>query len=72
MARQLVVPQLPRSFGNRVFAAVMSLEVFKDHGDGALRDVVSGRDGLGLDLGILGVFSNLNDSTILFYEFSPS
>ena len=23
MARQLVVPQLPRSFGNRVFAAVM-------------------------------------------------
>ena len=49
-----------------------SLEVFKDHGDGALRDLVSGRDGLGLDLGILGVFSNLNDSTILFYEFSPS
>ena len=30
----------------------LSLEVFKEHGDGALRDVISGRggDGLGLDL----------------------
>ena len=29
-----------------------SLEVFKNHGDVALRDVVSGRDGIELDLGI--------------------
>ena len=43
------------------------LEVFKNHGDVALRDVGSGHGGggLGLGLGILVVFSNLNDSVIL-------
>ena len=46
----------------------LSLEKFKNHGDVALRDVVSGHGGggLGLDLGILEVFSNFNDSLILF------
>ena len=41
-----------------------SLEVFKNHGDVALRDVVTGHGGvgLGLDLGILEVFSSLDDS----------
>ena len=36
----------------------LSLEVFKNHGDVALRDVVSGHGGgqLGLDLVILEVF----------------
>mgnify|MGYP001859334932 CR=1 FL=1 len=45
-----------------------SLEAFENHGDVALRDVVSGHGGggLGLDLGILEVFSNFNDSLILF------
>ena len=43
------------------------LEVFKSHGDVALGDVVSehGGDGLRLDLMILEVFYNLNDSMIL-------
>ena len=43
-----------------------NLEVFRNRGDAALRDVVSGHgeDGLGLDLVIL-VFSNLFDSVIL-------
>ena len=41
-----------------------SLEVFKEGGDMALRHVGSGHGGggVGLDLGILEVFSNLNDS----------
>ena len=44
-----------------------SLEVFQNHRDVALRDVVSGHGGGGmrLDLGTLEVFSNLNDSVIL-------
>ena len=44
-----------------------SLEVFQNHRDVALRDVVSGHGGGGmrLDLGTLEVFSNLNDSLIL-------
>ena len=48
------------------------LEVFKDHGDVALRDVVSGhgKDELGLGLVIIEVFSNLNNSVILFYTSS--
>jgi len=41
------------------------LEVFQSCGDVALRGVVNGHGGLGLDLGILEVFSNLNDSVIL-------
>ena len=43
------------------------LEVFENSGDVALRDVGSGHGGggLGLDLGILVIFSNLNDSVIL-------
>ena len=42
----------------------LSLEVLKNCGDVALRDMVRGhgRDGLGLDEMILMVFSNLNDS----------
>ena len=41
-----------------------SLELSENHGDVALRDVVSGHDEgeLGLDLGISVIFSNLNDS----------
>ena len=41
----------------------LSLGVLKKHVDAALRDVVSGYggDGLELDLGILEVFSILND-----------
>ena len=44
-----------------------SLEVFQNHGDVALRDVVSGHGsgGLGLDLVDLKyIFSNLNDSIL--------
>jgi len=44
--------------------ASLPLETFEIYGDVALRDVVSG-DGLGLDLGILEIFSNINDSMIL-------
>ena len=42
------------------------LELFKNHGDVALRNMVSrhGGDGLGLDVGILVVSSNLNGSVI--------
>ena len=52
--------QLPREVGESP-----SLEVFQNHV--ALRDVVSGHseNGLGLHLGILEVFSNLNDSMAL-------
>ena len=41
-----------------------SLEVFKNHGDVAMRYMVNGHgtNGLGLDLMILELFSNLNDS----------
>ena len=42
-----------------------SLEVFRNHGDVALRDVGSGHGGAGLGLGILEAFSNLNGSMIL-------
>ena len=47
-----------------------SLEVFQGHGDVALRDVVSrdSGDGLGLDLGILVVFSNPSNSMIYATE----
>jgi len=50
------VAQLPR-------VGSPSLEVFQNGGDVALRDVGSGHGGgrLGLDLGILGVFSDLDD-----------
>ena len=41
-----------------------SLGVSQNHGDVALGDVGSGHGVLGLDLGILEVFSNLNDSMI--------
>jgi len=52
---------------SREMVESLSLEVFKNHGDVALKDVVSehGGEGLGLDL-VLEVFSNLNDSIILF------
>ena len=45
----------------------MSLEVLKKHVDVVLKDMVSGHggDGLSLDLMILVVFSNLNDSVVL-------
>ena len=39
-----------------------SLEVFEERGDVALRDVVSGHCGVGLDGVILEGFSNLSDS----------
>ena len=44
-----------------------SLEVFKNHGDVVLRDMVSGHGGGGLVIGPddLGSLSNLNDSVIL-------
>ena len=44
-----------------------SLEVLQNRVDVAMRDMVSGHggDGMGLDLGILEVFSILNDSVIL-------
>ena len=41
---------------------IPSLHVFQNHGDVALKDVVSGHGGNGLGLGILDVFSNLHDS----------
>jgi len=45
-----------------------SLEVFKNHGDVALRDVVSGHGGNGLIIGLhdLRGLSNLKDSMIFF------
>jgi len=48
-----------------------SLEVFQNCGDVALRDVVNeyGVDGLGMDLMLLEVFSNLNDSMIRLFSF---
>ena len=44
-----------------------SLEVFLNHGDVALRDVVSGHGGddLELDVMILDIFSSLSDTMIL-------
>jgi len=47
------------------FRGSPSLEVFKNHGDVAQRDVVSGHGGVGLNRMIFEVFSNLNDSVIL-------
>ena len=51
----------------RVVVESLSLEVFKNNGDVALRDVGSGYGGggLGLGLGILVLFSNFKDSVIL-------
>ena len=47
-----------------------SLEVFKNCGNVALRDVVSGHGGDGLVISV--VFSSLNDSVILFSLGSES
>ena len=44
----------------------LSPEVFKNHGDVALGDMVSVHGGLGLGLGILKVFSSTNDHMVLF------
>ena len=46
-----------------------SLEVFKNHRDVALRDVVSGHGGggLGLDSMILVIFTNLYDSNLVVH-----
>ena len=47
----------------------LSMEVFKDCGDVALRDVGSGHGGFGvLDVVILEVFSNLSDSVICLFQ----
>ena len=48
-----------------------SLVVFRNCGDVALRDMVNeyGVDGLGMDLMLLEVFSNLNDSMIRLFSF---
>ena len=48
--------------------------VFQNHGDVALRDVISGHGGggLGLDLGNLEGFSNLNGSMTLSYLSASS
>ena len=43
----------------------LSLEVFKNCGDVALRDKVGGHGGGGLDLMTLEVLSNIDDSVIL-------
>ena len=47
---------------------------FKNHGDVAPQDTVSrrGGDGLELSLGVLEVFSNLNDSMMKLLEISSS
>ena len=42
-----------------------SLELIKNHGDAALRDMEGREDGLGLGLVILEVFSNLYDSKMV-------
>ena len=54
--------RLPREVGESP-----SLGVFRDCGDVALTDAVSGhgRGELGTDLGALEVFFNLNDSMVL-------
>jgi len=59
------VAQLPREVRESP-----SLEVLKNHGDVALRDVGSGHggDGLGLDWMVLVVFCNLNGSMILCFS----
>ena len=49
----------------RVMMENPSLEVFRNHGDVAHGDMVSGHGGDGVGLGILEVFSNLHDSVIL-------
>ena len=49
---------LPREAGES-----LSLEVFQNLGDEALKDTVSGHGGL--DLVILEIFSNISDSTNL-------
>ena len=56
--------QLPRE-------VVGSPPWFQNHGDVAPRDVGSGHggDGLGLDLRILEVFSNLNDSDSIRWQW---
>ena len=45
-----------------------SLEVFYNHGDVALRDMVSG-GGVGLDLGFLEIFSNPSDFMMILWWF---
>lgn len=42
-----------------------SLEVYRSHGDVALRDVVGGHGGVRVGSEILEGFSSLNDSVIL-------
>ena len=61
------VAQLPREV-----VGSPSLEGFKNHRDVALRNVGSGHGGLGLDWMIIEVFSNLNDSMILWVFDLPT
>lgn len=55
------VAQLHRAVGD----SPSSLEVFQSPGDVAPGDAAGGHGGMGLDMGILGLFSNLSDSVIL-------
>jgi len=52
--------RLPREETESLF-----LGVFSNRGDVALRGMVSGHGGLGLDLGIIDFFPNPNDSMML-------
>ena len=63
-----ILGKIPSQSGDAVAqllsGGVTVLEVFQNYGDVALRDSVHGGGGLGFDLGILMVFSNLNDAMI--------
>ena len=50
----------------------LPLEVFKTHGDLALRDMAGGHGWSGVGLEILEVFSNHSDSVIVFLQMLPS
>ena len=59
----LTLPKQQAENHSSLLLMLGSLEVLQSHGDVALRDMVIGHggDGLELDLVILEIFSNLND-----------